>query len=549
MKIILATLFIVAFFIGCSSSTPTPPKVIKTHNANTTKEFDLFYHVKKQDIDSTKKLLEDGVSPNIIKDGKALIGYAVFTKNKELVELLLKYGANPNQIIGTKTIPMSIVSKAASFESSEILNLLFKYGASSKVLDHYYTMVGAVIRNRDKNLKILLDNGFNPNAKNEKNKSILSVAINTAGTFAVTKLLIDSGAKVDAKALFASIGELENIKTTKLLLEKGVNPNYINKNGATPLFKAMFNGNIEAVKYLIDYGANVEQKVGGMTPFNYALDTNRKIAKILLDGGALKDDNYIKLALFYLDGEMLSFLLDNGFKIEDGLLGNSNYINFMIVNNRIDELKEYIQKNTPKLRLKQYTKKAKEYLVSLFDSMDKTKFDDKKKIWMAKEFQNQAYYKRAYDWAKSIEADSEDKHSILCSSGAFIAKTDMNSCRYLTDLYKNDASKVGILTWYHLLLKEYDKVLEIVPDAIKAGKNYTYSNAGHVYLLRGEIDKAYKVYKNYFTSLKRVDALKELRNDFDMLKVNYPENKKLFDKAYEYCKEIDAEVLNKVMKD
>lgn len=63
----------------------------------------------------------------------------------------------------------------------------------------------------------------------------------------------------------------------------------------SPICKAIINGDVEAVKKFIEYGADVNQTSNGMTPLMVAARYNKvEIIKILLANGAekeVKDEN------------------------------------------------------------------------------------------------------------------------------------------------------------------------------------------------------------------------------------------------------------------
>ena len=51
-----------------------------------------------------------------------------------------------------------------------------------------------------------------------------------------------------------------NYETTKMLLEKGANPDKLNARGQTPLHGVCFKGSLDIAKLLVEYGAAVDQK-------------------------------------------------------------------------------------------------------------------------------------------------------------------------------------------------------------------------------------------------------------------------------------------------
>lgn len=74
-----------------------------------------------------------------------------------------------------------------------------------------------------------------------------------------------------------------DVKTTKLLLEKGLNVDVKDFYGNTPLWRATFNSNYELAKLLVKFGANPEIKNNnGISPLDFAIEVeDEKLLEIL----------------------------------------------------------------------------------------------------------------------------------------------------------------------------------------------------------------------------------------------------------------------------
>ena len=168
---------------------------------------------------------------------------------------------------------------------------------------HYSASLG-----RMKMCRILLDNGCDPNHFNKLNQTPLHLAIkheklecvelliaygadpyiyDTKGclphhyafhlTAEIKKIFIEMEADpkinnihLNSLAYMSSVGKLDFVK---FLLEKGANPNRVNKFGCTPLHLAMFNGQIECSNELVKHGAKVNN-LGAikLTPLDFYLN-------------------------------------------------------------------------------------------------------------------------------------------------------------------------------------------------------------------------------------------------------------------------------------
>lgn len=61
-------------------------------------------------------------------------------------------------------------------------------------------------------------------------------------------------------------------KYTKIMLDNGADPNYVNENGNSLLMIAVMNNNPEIVKLLLEYGATGLQKnISGQSPLDLAI--------------------------------------------------------------------------------------------------------------------------------------------------------------------------------------------------------------------------------------------------------------------------------------
>jgi ankyrin repeat protein len=127
--------------------------------------------------------------------------------------------------------------------------------------------------------------------------------------FDIMKLLIESGAKVDAPdhrgvTLLASSGFFDTTVTT-ILLEAGADPNAADRDGATALMKASGYGLKQTVKILIDHHADVNKKdIEGRTALMHAAAGRRGDAiPLLLENGADPNvrDSEGRSALDYAD--------------------------------------------------------------------------------------------------------------------------------------------------------------------------------------------------------------------------------------------------------
>ncbi|KAK5995175.1 Ankyrin repeat domain-containing protein 50 [Cladobotryum mycophilum] len=140
--------------------------------------------------------------------------------------------------------------------------------------------------------KLLLDAGANIEAKDDGGATPLVWAAES-GKDAVVRLLIDAGANVKARdddgntPLFAAAG-LGSKSVMQLLLDGGADANETNKDGRTPLFMAAGFGGETTVKLLLGTGVDIDARGhDGRTPLFFAATFGQMASiKLLIGKGA-----------------------------------------------------------------------------------------------------------------------------------------------------------------------------------------------------------------------------------------------------------------------
>jgi ankyrin repeat protein len=254
---------------------------------------------------------------------------AILYGRTHVVDVLLEYGADPNRpAYGTKYNPLKIAANCPDFK---ILELLVKNGATIPVETDddgekdvggrlFY---GPAVAGSLECVETLLEYGARPHAGNvavaaqwghddlarrlaceitgsplivavclgEEDKvvqhldqldvsvmdvptreSLLYAAL-AAGRSAIAKLLFDRGADfksvIQEPMLHASLAACAKTDVIGLALEHGLDINSCDGNGNTMLHMAAFKCNIQAVRYLLSFGANPAlQNKEGKRPFD-----------------------------------------------------------------------------------------------------------------------------------------------------------------------------------------------------------------------------------------------------------------------------------------
>jgi ankyrin repeat protein len=276
-------------------------------------ERDLYYN----QIKLLTTLIELGANIES-RDGYAL-RKAVISRDKELLELLIKYkvDVNSNDVV-------ALLDTLEPFNITIIIiDILAKAGANVRnaplleLLRHdYFDFV-----------KFLIIKGSNINQIDDHGNTVLSIAsgkrklyISTNALLEYITFLLSAGANVNKsndQALFSALGRP---KIVKLLLESGANATARDNEA---LFIASRYAVLETVKLLIKHGADVnamgdnaikEASAADKSRFGYDKD-NFPVVSILLEAGAnsrMNNDYPLRAAVYYDNVEIVKQLLFHG---------------------------------------------------------------------------------------------------------------------------------------------------------------------------------------------------------------------------------------------
>ena len=146
----------------------------------------------------------------------------------------------------------------------------------------------AAMANRADMLRELLGNGYDPRIMAESGETPLHHAALWDALLAAT-VLLKAGAEVDAKGGCYSrpVNHARGVEMLNVLHRYGADLNYVDDCGEWPLKSFAEDGNLEAVQWLLDHGAEVDRSSTGGTALHVAVQENHlAIARLLLDRGA-----------------------------------------------------------------------------------------------------------------------------------------------------------------------------------------------------------------------------------------------------------------------
>ena len=190
--------------------------------------------VKNNDAAALEELLLNDANPDAEHEGVSALMLAIQNQNPEIVEMLIKVGADVNNSITAIASPLGEMTtplmKAAVHENIEILQLLIDAHAHINLQD-----------------------------RDGRTALIYAVGNNNVAT---AQALINRHANVDipdrngnAALMYAIVNK--NIDLIQALIVAGANVNLANNKGNTPLILATTAGNIEILKILLAARADV----------------------------------------------------------------------------------------------------------------------------------------------------------------------------------------------------------------------------------------------------------------------------------------------------
>ncbi|XP_008200709.2 putative ankyrin repeat protein RF_0381 [Tribolium castaneum] len=260
------------------------------------------------------------ISNNLVQIGKKLtpLSWAIVKNSKQVAQLLLENGADINGRNHDGTTALTLSQKHNCLEllktsshhaqslahvaNVEKLNqhrtpsdLLINYKPHpvveqtyiSKNLEGCTPLTAAIVSGKLDDAKALLEEEVD-SCKADSNKQTPLLAAVRCENLEAVKLLLNYKANLTIPTAFLEAINLKCLEIVKYLLEKGANVNKKYRDGCTPLIKAIENESLKIVKELLNSGAEVNlANSEGMTPL--ALAANKRsilIVDLLVETGA-----------------------------------------------------------------------------------------------------------------------------------------------------------------------------------------------------------------------------------------------------------------------
>lgn len=219
------------------------------------------------------------------------------------LEYLLDLGLDPNE---SSSNGRSLLTEACRVGDPSRVQLLLERGAEVKTIEkvnpYIIPLFCAAQSGSVGCVRLILEQGISPNSKDDTNRTALAYA----GNAEVAEVLINAGADINTidsygKDAFQvmledSLRGSERFKIGEVLINAGVDINHLNELGYSRLYNTAFSSSVDAVEFLLKYGANPHTQLAkNKSPLHAVCwDTNSEeinyeptfqIINLLLDAG------------------------------------------------------------------------------------------------------------------------------------------------------------------------------------------------------------------------------------------------------------------------
>jgi ankyrin repeat protein len=220
---------------------------------------------------------------------------AIFTGQTKIVEKLLRLGADVTIKDKKNRLPIDIAIQEGHTKIIELLQGAGAKTATGNIEFSAPALLGAAKQGNLDILRSALAAKIDPNiselqaGRNPRNKTALMFAVER-GHLAIVEHLIIAGADVNlsdrpgkklGKTPLMYAAESDHPEIVKLLLRSGAVVDYQDKRGQTALYYAVLEQKTEAVKSLLEYGADPHKKNWDSTPFESATYSNKEIVMLI----------------------------------------------------------------------------------------------------------------------------------------------------------------------------------------------------------------------------------------------------------------------------
>ena len=216
---------------------------------------------KRQDVATVRSLIAKRIDVNAVEaDGFTALHWATQLDNAQLVDLLLKAGANAKATTRYNVSPLYL---AATNGNAAIVERLLDAGADPNGIAYegQTMLMTAALAGKADAVRLLLTRGAKIDAVEPYKGQTALMWAAAEGNTAAVDVLLEAGARLDAKSTGGFTSYLfavrnAHIDTAVSLLKHGADVNDLAPDGSSALSMATVNAYYELASVLLDHGAN-----------------------------------------------------------------------------------------------------------------------------------------------------------------------------------------------------------------------------------------------------------------------------------------------------
>ncbi|MEC4895994.1 MAG: ankyrin repeat domain-containing protein [Oscillatoria sp. PMC 1051.18] len=237
------------------------------------------------DLETVRSCLEKGVDPDI-RAGQYVAPICIATNygHKEIVELLIEYGADINQGLDEEHGVNPLLG-AAIEQYKEIEKIYLELDAEIGI--HY-----AALRGHTEKVRSFIEQEKPLNSMRNRGMTPLHLAA-MGGHKEIVELLLENGANIDLSTPVSESPLHQAVRhdrkeVVELLIDRGAKTDYDGSRGS-PLHLAVVLNNLEMLELLINKGLDVNMQLSsrtGLPLYEAAWEGHTEIAELLLNNGA-----------------------------------------------------------------------------------------------------------------------------------------------------------------------------------------------------------------------------------------------------------------------